>query len=52
MLNIQIDAKSLEKVIYHQFNNIKLSLFASHMKSSFPLCRFKIDAILLLDTLE
>ena len=38
MLSIQIDTKSLELVIYHQFNNIKLSLFASHMKSSFPLC--------------
>ena len=25
-------------VIYHQFNNIKLSFLASHMKSSFPLC--------------
>ena len=30
MLSIQIDAKSLELVIYHQFNNIKLSIF--------PLC--------------
>ena len=40
MLSIQIDTKSLELVIYHQFNNIKLSLFASQMKSSFPLCMF------------
>ena len=39
MLSIQIDTKSLKLVIYYQFNNIKLSLFASHMKSSFPLCR-------------
>ena len=38
MLNIQIDTKSLELVIYHQFNNIKLPFFASHMKSSFPPC--------------
>ena len=38
MLSIQIDTKSLELFISHQFNNIKLSLFASHMKSSFPLC--------------
>ena len=38
MLSIQIDTKSLELVIYHQLNNIKLSFFASHMKSSFPLC--------------
>ena len=36
MLSIQIDTKSFELVIYHQFNNIKLSFFASHMKSSFP----------------
>ena len=27
MLSIQIDTKSFELVIYHQFNNIKLSLF-------------------------
>ena len=46
MLSIQIDTKSLELVINHQFNNIKLSFFASHMKSSFP------DAVRLLDTLE
>ena len=38
MLSIKIDTKSLELVIYQQFNNIKFSLFASHMKSSFPLC--------------
>ena len=37
MLSIQIDTKSFE-----QFNNIKLSLFASHMKSSFPLCKFQM----------
>ena len=42
MLSIQIDTKSLELVIYHQFNNIKLSFFPSHMKSS----------VRLLDTLE
>ena len=40
MLSIQIDTKSLKLVIYHQFNNTKLSSFASHMKSSFPLCMF------------
>ena len=40
MLSIQIDTKSLELVIYRQFNNIKLSFFATHMKSSFPLCTF------------
>ena len=40
MLSIQIDTKSLELVIYHQFSNIKLSFFASHMKSSFPLSTF------------
>ena len=39
-------------VIYHQFNNIKLSFFASDMKSSFSLCTFKIDAVRLLDILE
>ena len=33
MFSIQIDTKSLEL-----FNNTKLSFFASHMKSSFPLC--------------
>ena len=32
MLSIQIDTKRLELV------NIKLTFFASHMKSSFPLC--------------
>ena len=26
--SIQIDTKSLELVIYHQFNNIKMSFFA------------------------
>ena len=36
MLSIQIDTKSLELV-----NNIKLSFFASHMKSSFLLCTFQ-----------
>ena len=46
MLSIQIDTKSLELVIYHQFNNIKLSFFASQMKASL------IDAVRLLDTLE
>ena len=40
MLSIQIDTKSLELVINHQINNIKLSFFASHMKRSFPLCTF------------
>ena len=38
MLSIQIDTKSLELLISHQSNNIKLSFFASPMKSSFPLC--------------
>ena len=36
MFSIQIDTKSFELVIYHQYNNIKLSFFASPMKSSFP----------------
>ena len=40
MSSIQIDTKSLERVIYYQLNNIKLSFFASHMKSSYPLCTF------------
>ena len=40
MSNIQIDTKSLELVIYHQFNNIKLSFFSNHMKRSFSLCTF------------
>ena len=40
MLIIQIDTKSLGLVICHQFNNIKLSLFTSHKKSSFPFCTF------------
>ena len=52
MLSIQIDIKGLELVIYHQFNNIKLPFFANHMKSSFPLRTFFIDAVRLLDTLE
>ena len=52
MLSIRFDDdKSLKLVIYHQFNNIKLSFFASHMKSSIPLCTFLIDAVRLLDTL-
>ena len=33
MLSIQIDTKSLKFDIYHQFNNVKLSFFASHIKS-------------------
>ena len=37
MLSIQIGTKSHELVIHYQFNNIKLSFFASHMKRSFPL---------------
>ena len=40
MLSIQIDTKDLELLIYHQFNNIKVSFFTSHMKSSFPLWSF------------
>ena len=36
MLSIQIDTKNLELIIYHQFNNIKLSFFASHIKSKVP----------------
>ena len=44
MLNIQIDTKSFELVICHQFNNIKLSFFANHV------CL--IHAVRLLDTLE
>ena len=46
MLSIQIDTKSLELVIYHQLNNIKLSLISSHIKSSL------IDDVRLLDTLD
>ena len=34
MLNIQIDTKKLELVIHFQFNNIKLSLFVSHIQRS------------------
>ena len=34
MSNIQIDTKSLGIVVYHQFNNIKLSVFASSKKLS------------------
>ena len=45
MLSIQIDTKSLEQVIYHHFNNIKLSFFTSLISSL-------IDAVRLLDTLE
>ena len=46
MLSIQIDTKSLELLIYHQFNIIKLSFF-----SSFPVLDV-IDAVRLLDTLD
>ena len=52
MLSIQIDTKNLELVIYHQFNNIKLSFFASHMKSGFPLCRFDRCCTIIRCTLE
>ena len=39
MLSIQIDTKSPFKlVIQHQLNNIKFSLFANHLKRSFPSC--------------
>ena len=37
MSSIQIDTKSLELIIHHQFDNIKLSFFVSHIKRSFPL---------------
>ena len=47
MLSIQIDTKSLVLVIYHQFNNIKLSLFASHMNRVFQYVHL-IDAVRLL----
>ena len=40
MSNIQVDTKSLKLAIYHQFNNIKLSIFSSHIKQSFPLSAF------------
>ena len=36
----KIDTKSLELDIIHQFNNIKLSFFACHMKQSFTWCTF------------
>ena len=51
ILSIQIDTKSLKLVIYHQFNNIKLSFFTSHVKSSFHYVRL-MDAVRLLDTLK
>ena len=46
MLSIQIDTKSIKLVIHHQFNNIKFSLFASHVKRSH--CVRLIDAVRLL----
>ena len=51
ILSIQIDTKSLKLVIYHQFNNIKLSFFTSHVKSSFYYVRL-MDAVRLLDALK
>ena len=53
MLSIQIDSNSLELVIYHQFNNIKLSFFASHKNQNrvFHYVRL-IDVVRLLDTLK
>ena len=45
MLSIQVDTKSLELIIYHQFDNIKLSFFTSHYVRL-------IDAVRLLDTLQ
>ena len=39
MLNVQIDTKSLEMVIPHQFNNIKISFFAGQMKKTFQMIR-------------
>ena len=44
MLSIQIDTKNLELVNY-----IKLSFFASHMKSSFSVIRYSRVNVLLLD---
>ena len=42
---------SLELVVRHQFNNIKLSFFASFIKGSFPLFTFTlIDNVRLFDT--
>ena len=37
MLSIQIDTKSFEVVIYHQFNNIKLSFFATPYEIKFSI---------------
>ena len=37
MLSIQIDTKSLELVIYHQFNNIKLSLLCKPYEIEFSI---------------
>ena len=42
MSSIQIDTKSLELIIHHQFDNIKLSFFVSQMKRSF-FTQFIID---------
>ena len=44
MLRIQIDTITLELVIQHQFNNIKSSFFAGHIKEIFQLrSTFKIE---------
>ena len=37
MLSIQIDTKSLEFVIYHHFNNIKLALFFKPYEREFSI---------------
>ena len=37
MASIQIDTKNLALDFHHQFNNIKLSLFASQTKLGVPL---------------
>ena len=51
IVSIQIDTKNLEFVVLHQFNNVKLSFFASYMKLSFAQFTFQ-SAVRLFDTLE
>ena len=51
MLSIQIDTKTVELVIHHQFNNIKLSFFAGHNKMSFHYVGLLDTAIVQLEAL-
>ena len=45
MLSIQIDTKNPGLIIHHQFNNIKLSFFASQIKKLCMVIYYLLDTV-------